>query len=988
MSEPLTSPPHVLLVADADRLGELEVALAEPIQLPGGGALAVARLASQGGDDTVELFEAYKPHVVVVTATLVTGDARALIDALRGMVPRAHVAFVVIGDDQGPIRTAVDAMELSADRFVSRPLSAKALRYAIGGLVEQVGLARGVTSAVAAARTTTSPIAAIDPAAPQAELAEPDTRAALRARWEAIADSMVERLEPDDGEARANDEDDAPEVEDDAILEAADSGPALVVAPARREDDFSDLSEAPGGANLEPPPPPLIIKPRRRTEAERDLYEVRPSRTRTPEELPLAPVREPTLILGEPEAAAARAIPLTRAATIPPIPPAPSRVRTANGIAPPPPVRAASGPIAIIPVEPVHRLDPNARIDRIETVPPGLELTPIPPDDFGSLVVNERGADESWSEPVLLSEIEERERDSDRQLRARASRASDHDFDPTRERAYPPPDLGGISTTDELERIADFDADDLLADVDAFARDAASAGTGTAHLDVLGDLEPHVHQPRPRARTATPAPATPPPRAFGADPMIAEAPELAERADVDAAAPADVPIDGSGDFARQLRAKMSQMAQRLFARAPADGAPARDAPVDVGPRHDHHTEIDLAALAEEPLLGDRGVTEIESRALRIPADAREVSTSPGTWDTQVRERGLPDTGEIVRGHSDAAMLLAKTFATQTTCHVAFRRGTLEKIVFFDLGRPVFATSNDPADRMGELLVREGKITAAQYERCQRVVAESGRRMGEILVDFGYLKRRELLPAVRRHVEDIVYSLFGWDGGHYRVVPDPVPSAERIRLSRHPAALVLEGIRRKYDRSVLERLVGPPSTILEVPDRERLGGIINLSDLSIEERGALAAVDGQTDLAAVARVAGVDVADLLPLAWGLCVLGLATARRTDTEVPDESTALVGETDLAIDRERVRARWQLVSEADYFALLGVRRDATAFEIRRAYQAARRDFASDCFPLDLRRELARELDDIASVLDEAFRVLRDDRLRLTYLSNLFDQ
>jgi len=97
---------------------------------------------------------------------------------------------------------------------------------------------------------------------------------------------------------------------------------------------------------------------------------------------------------------------------------------------------------------------------------------------------------------------------------------------------------------------------------------------------------------------------------------------------------------------------------------------------------------------------------------------------------------------------------------------------------------------------------------------------------------------------------------------------------------------------------------------------------------------------------VARAAGVDVADVLPLAWGLCVLGLATARRTDTEVPDESSALVGETDLAIDRERVRARWELVSEADYFALLGVRRDATAFEIRRAYQSARRDFAADGF------------------------------------------
>ena len=127
--------------------------------------------------------------------------------------------------------------------------------------------------------------------------------------------------------------------------------------------------------------------------------------------------------------------------------------------------------------------------------------------------------------------------------------------------------------------------------------------------------------------------------------------------------------------------------------------------------------------------------------------------------------------------------------------------------------------------------------------------------------------------------------------------------------------------------------------------------------------------------------------MLPLAWALCMLGLATARRTDAEVPDEATALVGETDLAIDRERVRARHRLVAEADYFALLGVRRDATGFEIRRAYQSARRDFAADCFPLDLRRELARELDEIAHVLDEAFRVLRDDRLRVTYLTNLVE-
>ena len=517
------------------------------------------------------------------------------------------------------------------------------------------------------------------------------------------------------------------------------------------------------------------------------------------------------------------------------------------------------------------------------------------------------------------------------------------------------------------------DLDDDLGLVDD-ARGASTPGVG--RLEILDELR--LGTPRPTAPEAAPMDAVPS--------LVPAAPAPA-RTNVPASTPP--PLEGGRDFARQLRAKMSQMAQRLFQ---GGGGPAAQPAVDVGPRHDHSTEIDLSTLGDDVAL-ERGVTEIEARVVAKPSDMRDSVTSPGSWDTQIRERGLPDSGEIVRGLSDAAMLLAKMFAQQSTGRISFRQigepGTagVEKIVYFDQGRPVCASSSDPHDRMGELLVREGKITASQYERCQAVVAESGRRMGEILVGFGYLKRRELLPAVRRHVEDIVYSLFGWDRGTYQIAVDATPSSERIRLSRHPAALVLEGIRRKYDRSTLERLLGPPSTVIEVPDRERLGGIINLGDLAAEERGALAAFDAHSDLTTVARAAGVDVADVLPLAWGLCVLGLATARRTDTEVPDETSALVGETDLAIDRERVRARWRLVSEADYFALLGVRRDATAFEIRRAYQAARRDFAADGFPPDLRRELAQELDDISVVLDEAFRVLRDDRLRLTYLANLID-
>ncbi|HEX4450507.1 MAG TPA: DUF4388 domain-containing protein [Kofleriaceae bacterium] len=858
----------VLIVADPGRVGELAGALAEPLPAPHG-ELDVT--LSTGGDDTIDVFASRRPPVVVITASLELGDARSLVGTLREMAPHGGVAIVLVGDDDGPIRNAIDALELAPERFVSRPLAEKALRFAVqssldlvalrgGNGVDRDGGDGGDAGAFHPARTrtdkgtgvgVTGPIPLVTDAGVPSEIGDDPTeaRAAQRARWSALADALDSVGGGDDGDDR----------DADAIIEESDVEP-------------------------EPLPPPIMIQPR----GEYDRVTPVPWQPGTTQ----VPAREPTLILREPPG-------MPSVATQPDVEAVPSIARS----------RTSS--------EPPQNLD-----------------------------IIQRGSedDEEWSQPIALRELVER---ADAPDPARTETNTDAD-------------------DDDDDDHGDADDDDVTtATRDPFAVDAVentppplvrgqqveviAAGLAEPSLPPLEDLPP-----------LAPAPASSQPSVSGTT----------------AAPPAERPA--GRDFARRLREKMSQMAARLF----QDGAPS-PTPVDVRPRHDHQTEIDLAALVAEPALGSSGATEIDRRRF---TDVRELTTSPGSWDTQVRERGLPDSGEIVRGVSDAAMLLAKLFATTATGRIGFRRDDVEKVVYFDAGRPVFASSNERGDRMGELLVREGKITAAQYERCQVHVEQSGRRMGEILVDFGYLKRRELLPAVRRHVEDIIYSLFGWDHGHYHITPDQTASGERIRLSRHPASLILEGVRRKLDRSTLEKLVGAPSTVVEVRDRERLGGVVSSGDLGQEERIALTGFDGQADLTAVARAAGADVADILPLAWGLCVLGLAALRRADAEL-EEATALVGETDLAIDRERVRARWQLVTEADYFALLGVRREATGFEIRRAYQAARRDFASDGFPPDLRRELARELDDIAVVLDEAFRVLRDDRLRGTYLANLVD-
>jgi DnaJ-domain-containing protein 1 len=135
-----------------------------------------------------------------------------------------------------------------------------------------------------------------------------------------------------------------------------------------------------------------------------------------------------------------------------------------------------------------------------------------------------------------------------------------------------------------------------------------------------------------------------------------------------------------------------------------------------------------------------------------------------------------------------------------------------------------------------------------------------------------------------------------------------------------------------------------------------------------------------------------------LAYGLIAFGAARLRRPG-DAPDDDDADVGawsggspddgdgETDLGIDRQRILARHALVDEADYFAILGVRRDATGFEIQRAYEAACRDYDPDEVGPALRLELQRQLTEIRAVVDEAYQVLRDDSLRSSYLMHLRD-
>lgn len=77
----------------------------------------------------------------------------------------------------------------------------------------------------------------------------------------------------------------------------------------------------------------------------------------------------------------------------------------------------------------------------------------------------------------------------------------------------------------------------------------------------------------------------------------------------------------------------------------------------------------------------------------------------------------------------------------------------KRLVFFENGDLVGARSNLAEARLGSVLVREGRITEAELDKALDFV-RTGRKLGAILVELGYLKTGEIEKYVRVQILDI------------------------------------------------------------------------------------------------------------------------------------------------------------------------------------------------------------------------------------------
>jgi hypothetical protein len=116
-----------------------------------------------------------------------------------------------------------------------------------------------------------------------------------------------------------------------------------------------------------------------------------------------------------------------------------------------------------------------------------------------------------------------------------------------------------------------------------------------------------------------------------------------------------------------------------------------------------------------------------------------------------------------------------------------------------------------------------------------------------------------------------------------------------------------------------------------------------------------------------------------LSYALTVLGLATVGGWTAGTGPKDSDL--DREARVERGRIQAKWAQLADSDYFAILGIRPDASGYEVQQSFERACRDFSASEFHRAVASELGEALAEIRTQLEVAYRSIYDDGARESY-------
>ncbi|MFT3766887.1 MAG: hypothetical protein QM820_15420 [Minicystis sp.] len=330
----------------------------------------------------------------------------------------------------------------------------------------------------------------------------------------------------------------------------------------------------------------------------------------------------------------------------------------------------------------------------------------------------------------------------------------------------------------------------------------------------------------------------------------------------------------------------------------------------------------------------------------------------------------------VLGPGDAVRAVALAIASRASGALALgNEAAMRRIVLHD-GDVVTAASTSPDETLIAFLAQRGDLDRDLAARLAGRLPAFGRHAGAALIAHGHLGQDDLWPVLRAHAEWIIGRALASDEGTCELEAEPpgrLRAEPNVFGGATGAEVMLEAIRRVIPPDEARRRLGGLGARIAAGPRQQL---LAECALAPEEEQLVRSAAGRTVNELLASAAP-ELSDVL---YGLVALGVLEAL-TPARAPEPAASTVDPLDEEAVRQRVRARVSLVEDGDYFALLGIPRTATGYEIRRAYLELRRAFEPARVLTAATADLASDVRLVIEVLDEAYEILREPHRRERY-------
>jgi len=160
-------------------------------------------------------------------------------------------------------------------------------------------------------------------------------------------------------------------------------------------------------------------------------------------------------------------------------------------------------------------------------------------------------------------------------------------------------------------------------------------------------------------------------------------------------------------------------------------------------------------------------------------------------------------------------LLQFLAAARKSGTLKFDQGKITKQVYFKNGMIVGSKSNDPREYLGQVLLHYGKVDEIQLKVAREIQRTTGAKLGEVLVEQGFLTEEDVLNILKTRTLDAIYDLFVWTDGDFEFYDDEPPPEDLLLIEVEPTNVIMEGIYRIDEFARYRSLVPTDRTILEL-----------------------------------------------------------------------------------------------------------------------------------------------------------------------------